>query len=149
MDEKFMFKEVLGDYGLTPAIASALKLIFRNPYESLLIVDQDAKIQFMDRRTEKFLSLRPGEAQGADIREFIPESGLPLTLTTGKAMIGRIFELNGEKRIGSVYPIIEKGKVVGAMGRLIFQSFEEVERINHEINILKKEIDYLKEKEQH
>lgn len=149
MDETAMLKEVLGDYGLTPAIASALKLIFRNPYESLLIVDQDAKIQFMDRRTEKFLSLCPGKAKGADIREFIPQSGLPLTLTTGKPMIGRIFELNGEKRIGSVYPIIEKGKVVGALGRLIFQSFEEVERINQEINILKKEIDYLKEKEQH
>ena len=148
MDETIMFKEVLGDYGLTPTIASALKLIFKNPYESLLIVDQDAKIQFMDRRTEKFLALRPGAAKGADIREFIPQSGLPLALTTGKPMIGRIFELNGEKRIGSVYPIIEKGKVVGALGRLLFQSFEEVERINQEINSLKKEIDYLKEKEQ-
>ena len=149
MDERGMLKEVLGGYDLTPAIASAVKLIFRNPYESLLIVDQEAKIQFMDRRTEKFLGLRPGEAKGADIYEFIPQSGLPLTLATGKPMIGRIFELNGEKRIGSVYPIIEKGKIVGALGRLIFQSFEEVERINQEINVLKKEIDYLKEKEQH
>ena len=149
MDERTMLKEVLGDYDLTPAITSAVKLIFRNPYESLLIVDQEAKIQFMDRRTEKFLGLRPGEAKGADIYEFIPQSGLPLTLATGKPMIGRIFELNGEKRIGSVYPIIEKGKIVGALGRLIFQSFEEVERINQEINVLKKEIDYLKEKEQH
>ncbi len=147
MENRSMIADVLGNYGLTPTLASALKLFFRNPYESLLIVDKEAKIQFMDRRTEKLFGLKQGGAKGQDIRTFIPQSGLPVTLETGQPMIGRIFEVNGEKRIGSVYPLFQEGEVVGAVGRLIFQSLEEVERINAEIKNLKKEIHELKEKD--
>ena len=53
MDKTAMLKEVPGDYGLTLAVTSAIKFIFRNPYESLLIVDQDAKIQFMDTQKDR------------------------------------------------------------------------------------------------
>jgi transcriptional regulator with PAS, ATPase and Fis domain len=149
MEKMDIINDTLGGYGFTTTIAYALRLFLKNPYESLLIVDKDARIQFMDSRTEKYLGLKQGGAKGADIREFVPQSGLPMTLETGKPMIGRIFELNGKKRIGSLYPIIHQGQTVGAVGRLIFQSLEEVERINNEIKNLKKEINYLKEKEQY
>jgi len=142
-----MLEEVLKGYGLSPTIAYALRFFLRNPYESLIIVDDQAKIQFMDRGTEKFFGLAPGGAKGRDIREFVPQSGLPLVLETKKPMIGRIFEFHGKERIGSLYPLLHEGKVVGAVGRLLFQSLEEVERINREIRELKREITYLKEKE--
>ncbi|OPY67554.1 MAG: Arginine utilization regulatory protein RocR [Syntrophorhabdus sp. PtaU1.Bin050] len=139
---------VLGKYKLTPLVASGLRFVLRNPYESFIIVDDKAKIQFMDRGSEKFFGLAQGEAKGHDIREFVPESGLPIAIKTGIAMIGRIFDVKNRKRIGSVYPIIRNGKIIGAVGRLVFHSLEEVEKVNQEINLLKKEIHALREKEQ-
>ena len=46
MDERATLKEVLGEYDLTPAIVSAVKLIFKNPYESL--------IRFLRHRVESY-----------------------------------------------------------------------------------------------
>lgn len=140
--------EVLGKYEFSPIVAHAFKFFLRNPYESLIIVDKNAGIQFMDRGSEKLFGLRQGAARGGDIREYVPQSGLPIALETGIPMIGRIFEVKGKKRIGSVYPIILDGRIIGAVGRLIFHSLEEVEKINNEINRLKRQINHFKEKEQ-
>ncbi len=149
MDNMEIILDVLGKYGFTPTIAHALRFFLKNPYETLIIVDNDSKVQFMDRSTEKFFGLKQGEAKNVDIRKFVPQSGFPVMLEAGKPLIGRIFEVSGKKRIGSIYPIIHRGETLGAVGRLIFQSLEEVERINNEIINLRKEIHYLKEKEQH
>lgn len=139
---------VLGKYELTSLVTLGLRFVLRNPYESFIIVNDKAKIQFMDRGSEKLFGLAQGEAKGHDIREFVPESGLPIAIKTGVAMIGRIFDVKSRKRIGSVYPIIRDGKTIGAVGRLVFHSLEEVEKVNQEINLLKKEIHALREKEQ-
>jgi len=143
-----LITEVLGKYGLTRIIAHALRFVLHNPYESFVIVNKEANVQFMDRGSENFFGLSHGEALGTDIRELVPESGLPIAIGTGVPIIGRIFEVKGKKRIGSVYPIIKNHEIIGAMGRLLFHSFEEVEKVNSEISKLKKEIHYFKEKEQ-
>jgi transcriptional regulator with PAS, ATPase and Fis domain len=140
--------DVLGKYGLTPIISYALRFVLRNPYESFIIVDSDARVQFMDRGSEKLFGLAQGEAAGVDIREFVPASGLPMAIQTGKPMIGRIFEVKGGKSIGSVYPIVHNQEILGGLGRIIFHSLEEIERVNTEVSRLKKEIHYFKEKEQ-
>jgi transcriptional regulator with PAS, ATPase and Fis domain len=72
---------------------------------------------------------------------------LPIVAETGIPKIGRIFEVEGERKIGCVYPLIKEGQVVGAVGRVVFSSFEEVERIKQEIDRLRREISYFKNKE--
>lgn len=147
MKEMDVLLEALGKYGFTSTVSHALKFLLRNPYESLVIVDKEAKIQFMDRGSERFFGIMHGDAEGKDIREFIPQSGLPVTLETGIPVIGRIFEVKNKKRISSVYPIILDKKIIGALGKATFGSLEEVERISNEIYKLKKEVNYFKEKE--
>lgn len=139
--------EVIGRYELNEIIEWAMRFCFRNPYGGLTIVDKDARIQFMDRATEEFFGLKQGEAKGVDVRELIPDSNLALTATSGKPMIGGIWQVRGIKRISSVYPLIKNGEIIGAVGTIVFHSLEEIERINGKIQRLKKEIRYLKQKE--
>jgi transcriptional regulator with PAS, ATPase and Fis domain len=139
--------EILGEYGLNPIIMSAMRFYFRNPYESTIIVDKNMRVQFMDKTSEEFFGLKKGGAKGVDIRELVPQSGLPSAVETGLPTVGRILEIRGIRRIGAVYPIKVKGEIIGAIGKIIFHSLEEVERINTEIQQLKKEVRYLKQKE--
>ena len=139
--------EVIGSYELNEIIEWAVRFCFRNPYGGLTIVDKDGRIQFMDSPTEEFFGLKQGEARGLDVRELIPDSNLALTAQTGKPIIGGILQLKGIKRISSVYPLIKNGEIIGAVGTIVFHSLEEIERINGEIQRLKKEIRYLKQKE--
>jgi transcriptional regulator with PAS, ATPase and Fis domain len=139
--------KVIGKYDVNEIVGWALRFCFRNPYESITIVDEKSCVQFMDKATEEFFDLEQGGAKGVDIRELIADSNLPRIIASGKPMIGGIWELRGIRRICSVYPLKRDGKIVGAVGRILFNSLEEIERINGEIQRLKKEIHYLKQKE--
>jgi transcriptional regulator with PAS, ATPase and Fis domain len=143
-----MILGVLGNYKMDQVVTYGLKFILRNSFESFIIVDDKARIRFMDRGSEKFFGLNQGDADGVDIRELVPDSGLPTVLKTSKPMIGRVFDVKGKKRIGSLYPILKDGKTIGAVGKLIFNSLEELDKVNKEIAKLRKEISYLKEKQQ-
>lgn len=148
MDISNVIEDILGNYKRTPLIAWAFRLFLRNPYESVIIVDKEGKIGFMDRGSEKFCGLNQGEAQGKDVTQLFPNSALSIVAKTGVPKIGRIFDVAGEKKIGSVYPLIRDGEVIGAIGRVVFNSFEEVERIKGEMDKLKEQINYFKKKEQ-
>ncbi len=138
---------VLDGYELNEVVLCAIRFFLRNPYESTIIVDKDARIQFMDKASEAFFGLSPGAAKDRDVREFVPPSGLPETLRTGTPTVGRIFELEGARRIAAVYPLKKNGTVIGALGKVIFNSLEEIERINAEIQRLRRQIYHLKQKE--
>ena len=141
------FWKVLGNYEVNDVVAWALRFCFRNPYDSITIVDEEGRVQFMDRPSEKFFGLEQGQAKGMDIRELAPNSNLPQAIVSGEPVIGRIWEVKGARRISSTYPLIKDGRIIGAIGRILFHSLEEVERIGVEIQRLKKEIRYLKQKE--
>ncbi|MEI9475986.1 MAG: sigma 54-interacting transcriptional regulator [Deltaproteobacteria bacterium] len=142
-----VLKEVLGAYGLSPVITWALRFFLRNPYESLLIVDKQNSLAFMDKGSEKFFNLSEGGEKGIKVTELIPESTIPGVLETGNPSIGSVINMRDFRRIGSTYPLIRDGEVIGGMGRLIFHSLDEVERINKEIGRLKSKVKSLQEKQ--
>ena len=140
-----VLEEVLRGYGFSPVITWALRFFLRNPYEGLIIVNTDGKVEFMDRGSEKNLGFPEGGAKGTRVAEVIPETNLPRVLETGIPFIGRVFDLNGVRRIGSTYPLIKNREVIGAVGRLVFRSLDEVERINTEIRQLKNQVKFLRD----
>ena len=56
--------EALGKYGETSVIAWAIRFFLRNPYESLVIVDENGVFEYVDKGSEKFLGLEEGGAKG-------------------------------------------------------------------------------------
>jgi len=139
---------VLDGFGLTPLIAYALRFFLRNRYENLCIVNKDSKIEFLDRASERFFGIKQAGSKGMDIRELVPQSSLCKIIETGVPVIGRIFEIKDKRWISSSYPIIRGGEIIGALAKLTLFSLEEVERINKEVNKLRREVTYFKEKEQ-
>jgi len=135
-----VLEEVLRGYGFSPVITWTLRFFLRNPYESTVIVNKEGNLEFMDRGSEKLFDLPEGGGKGVKITEFVPDSALPEALKTGIPSIGRVFNVKGIRRIGSTYPLIRNGEIIGSIGRLIFRSFEEVERINREMDRLKREV---------
>lgn len=140
-----VLKDVLGIYGFSPVIIWALRFFLRNPYESLVIVDKEGKLEFLDKGSEKFLNVPDGSIKGIKVTDLIPDSYLPKVLETGTPFMGRVFNVKGVRRIGSTYPLIKDGEVIGALGRLIFHSLDEVERINTQMGRLRSEVKFLRE----
>lgn len=147
LDLLYDFFSVLDPYPLNPIIAWALRFCFRNPYEGMMVVDKEGLIQFMDRPTEQFMGLAPGGALGVKVMEMFPKADFDFTIKTGKPLIGRVREVEGVTRIGSVYPLKQDGVIVGAVGRVAFHPFQEIEKRNKEIRDLRNEVQYLRQKE--
>lgn len=148
-DQDFIeiLKTALGRYGETSLIAWAIRFFLHNPYESLVIVNKDGMFEYMDKGSEKFFGLGEGGAKGIKARDLIETSMLPKVLESGSPMIGKVFDVNGQRKIGSAYPLIRDGKLIGAMGRLIFHSLDEVDRINRQVSLLEKEVKSLRQRE--
>jgi len=136
-DPMEIIKEGLGSYPLTPIIAEAIKFILTNRYESMVIVNEKGEIEFLDRLTEKFYNLSHGEARGRKVEGIIPYSELIEVVSSGIPHIGKLLKTKDRETIVSRFPLFKKGKVIGAFGRVILHSFEELERVRKETDRLR------------
>jgi transcriptional regulator with PAS, ATPase and Fis domain len=148
-DKEFVdvLKHVLGRYGMTPLVACAIRFFLRNPYESLVIVNKEGRFEYMDRGSEKLFGLTPGGAKGILVTNLIKDSLLPRVLETQTPIIGGVFNVRNQRKVGSVYPLVRDGELVGGMGRLILHSLDELERINRQVGSLKKQVRSMRERE--
>ncbi|MFH0984264.1 MAG: sigma 54-interacting transcriptional regulator [Candidatus Omnitrophota bacterium] len=136
LDPVEIIKEGMGAYPLTPLVAEAIKVSLTNSYESLVIVNEKGGIEFIDPVTEKFFNLTPGEARGEQIEKIIPFSELPEVIAKGSPHIS-ISKTKGRNTIISRFPLFKNGKLIGAFGRVILHSFEELERLKEEAKKLR------------
>ncbi len=137
--------ESIGGYRLTPLLLEMIKFLLKGIYEGLILVDKDGKIEFMDMYTEKFFGLNTGEGVNFHVTDLMPDTNLHIVAKTGIPAIGQIQETKGEKRIVSRLPIKKEGKIVGAIGKVLFHKLEEIEKLNNRIENLKQEINYYKQ----
>jgi len=137
--EDFM-KEVIGAYPFSPVIMEAFKFIFNNQYESIIIVNKKGKIEYIDRLSEKVFKVPHGQAVGRDIKEIIPNSELPNIVLTGKHDIGKTLSVLGRQRIISRFPLVSNGQIIGAFGRVLLHSLDELERVREEAKILRTKV---------
>ena len=138
----------LGKYEFNKVVAHALKFILSNPYDNLVIVDRDTRVQFMDRASEMLFGLSQGEAKGVDVCDYVPDSSvLAMVISTGSPVIGKVVKMKGIPKVAAGYPIVHDGNVVGALGRMLFRSTEEAHKVNAEIARLEREVHYYKERE--
>jgi len=135
-----IIKEGLGSYPLTPIIAETIKFMLCNRYDSLVIVNENGEIEFMDRPTEKFFDLSRGEAKGKKILDIIPFSEFPEVVSTGIPHIGKVLITRDRHTLISRFPLFRDGKVIGAFGRIILHSFEELERVKKEADQFRRDL---------
>jgi len=135
-----IIKEGLGSYPLTPIIAETIKFMLNNRYDSLIIVNEKGEIEFMDRPTEKFFDLVPGEAKGKKILDIIPFSEFPEVISAGIPHIGKVLITKGRHTLISRFPLFRNGKVIGAFGRVILHSFDELERVKKEADQFRRDL---------
>lgn len=99
-----------------------------NRYEGITIVDRDGIIMFMSPSTERFFGLKRKEGIGQHVTDIFPRSNLHMVARSGKAEIGVTVEVRGQKKIVSRIPILNKGKIVGAVSKIMFRDVDAVIR---------------------
>lgn len=133
------------DFILTVDISfDILNHFLTNPFEGITVVDRDSVLRYLSPVHERFFGFKRGDAIGRPVEEVIPNTRLQVVAQTGHAEIGHIQEMNGVTRVVNRVPIHRDGRVVGAIGRVLFKAPEEVHELSRQISTLRAEMDYYK-----
>ena len=114
--------------------------ILSDPYDGMVIVNAEEKLVFVSPVHEKFFGLTEGGGIGSHVREVIENTRLHHVVRTGVAEIGQIHRMNGSERIVSRHPILRKGQIAGAVGRVMFKGPQQVEAMARRIKSLEQQL---------
>ncbi len=115
-----------------------------NPFEGITVVDRDAVLRYLSPVHERFFGFARGDALGRPVQEVIQNTRLHVVARTGSAEIGQVQEMQNVTRVVNRVPILRDGKLVGAIGRVMFKAPEEVHELSRQISSLRAEVDYYK-----
>lgn len=115
--------------------------LLSDPFDGMAVIDARERLVFVSPIHEKFFGLKEGEGVGRKVAEVIENTRLTHVVRTGVAEVGQIQRMKGRDRVVSRHPIRHDGKVVGAIGRVMFKGPEQVEALARRINALEQEIE--------
>lgn len=123
-----------------------IECLIDNPYECPIVIDSKGFICFMSHYSKNLINIDPEKAIGKHISKIIPETHLHEVLTLGKARIGDTLYIAGRQQIISRIPLKNsKGKIIGAVGKGMFNQTSKVLELNRRIDQLNGEVQYLQE----
>ena len=123
---------------------AVLNHFMTSPFEAMTVVDREGRVRFISPVHERFFGLAPGEAIGRPVAEVIENTRLPEVVASGRAEFGQVQEMRGVSRVVSRVPIREHGRVVGAIGQVMFKGPDQLHELSRELTRLKTEVAYYK-----
>ena len=107
-------------------------------YEGIVLVDGNGKIVKMNY--EKLLGIKEEDALGKKVQDVIENTRMHIVAKTGKKEIHYVQKIQGHDMITNRIPIIRDGKVIGAVGTVLFKDAAEVKDLAKDLAVLEKRI---------
>lgn len=110
--------------------------------EWVVVVDEAARIQFINKPYAQFLELKRDEAYGCYVVDVIENTRMHLVIESGQEELSKLQEVRGRHMIANRYPIRQAGKVIGAIGFVLYHDTHEWRQMNTQIRALVSELDF-------
>lgn len=120
---------ILGPYGENHVNEEMVRLLLDNPYEGLTVINSEGEITMMSPSNETWFGLAAGGAAGLNLSELSPNSRLTEVAQTGVPVHAQVVDLHGQTKVTVNLPLKQGRGVIGAVGRILFQSPEQVEEL--------------------
>ncbi|NBI07314.1 sigma 54-interacting transcriptional regulator [Senegalia massiliensis] len=125
-------------------LTGTLKTILNNAYDGIVVIDKSRKITMINQSYAKFLNVDKDDVIGKDVTNVIENTRLHVILDTGESEIGEIQKIGSRNIVAMRIPIVEDGKVVGAIGKIMFRDIQQVNSLANKLNVIKNELKYYK-----
>lgn len=100
-------------------------------YEGFALVDSNGRI--VKWNYEKLLGIKEEDAIGKHVQDVIENTRLHLVVKTGKKEIRDIQRIQGHDMVANRVPIIRDGKIIGAVGAVLFKDASDVREMAKEL----------------
>lgn len=124
-----MADQIMGPYGDSPINEEMVRMVLNSPYEGLTAVDTNGNVTFLSPATEQWLGFELGGGSGVALSSYAPASRLSDVARTGVADTAQVVDLQGTTKVTINLPIKRDKKVIGAVGKILFQSTDQVDKL--------------------
>jgi len=108
------------------------------------VVDPQGIITLVNESYLKIHSVTRAEAEGHPVTEVIENTRMHIVARTGVAELDEIQKIHGHEYVVSRIPIFKDGKCIGAVGKIVFQDFQELYRLAVKAKRLQMELEALR-----
>ncbi|MRR36548.1 PAS domain-containing protein, partial [bacterium] len=95
-------------------------------YDGIIVVNEKGCISMINKAAEGFLRKNEDLILGKPVEEIIENTRIPRVLKTGVPEVNHLQFIRGVPYVVSSLPIIRRGQVVGAIGKILFRNLDEV-----------------------
>lgn len=114
--------------------------LMEQAYDGIVVVDQAGIITLFSKAYADFLGVHTKDVIGRHVNDVIPNTRLPAVLKSGKAEESQLQLINGNYMVASRIPLIKDGKIIGAIGKVLFRNIEELNTLHKRISQLQHEV---------
>jgi transcriptional regulator with PAS, ATPase and Fis domain len=133
--------QIMGPYGESPINEEMVRMVLNNPYEGLTAVDTKGNVTFLSPANERWLGLEVGGGAGLPLSSFAPASRLSDVARTGVADNAQVVDLQGKTKITTNLPIKSDKRVIGAVGKILFQSTDQVDKLAGRVRAMELQVE--------
>lgn len=109
-----------------------LEAVFYFAHNGIVAINNEGIITSFNPAAEKLSGVPKEKALGRPLVNVLVPSGLLDVVSSGKSELSYKYQVGNRKYITNRTPIIQRGKIAGAVG--VFQEISELERISQELN---------------
>ncbi len=120
-----------------------MKDILDNAYQGIVLVNHEGRI--VKWNYEKLFGIKEEDVLGKPVDEVIENSRLHIVVKTGKKELCDVQRIQGHDMIASRTPIIKNGKIIGAVGTVLFKDVKEVKDLAKKLKTLESTVDKYKD----
>lgn len=110
--------------------------------ERMVVVDREGVICYINEAYCEFLGTTVEFAIGRSVQDVIENTRMHIVARTGQAELATVHSINGGEMIANRYPLIVDGKLVGALGTVMFRNPEEWWKYKTKIQSILEELNY-------
>lgn len=122
-----------------------LETIIDNDYDCIVVVDTDGIITMLNKAYEEFLGITRSQAIGKHVTEVIENTRMHIVAKTGVPEMAELQKIRGREMICNRVPIKENGKIVGAMGKIMFKDFRDFTAFVDKFSKMQVELEYYRD----
>lgn len=112
--------------------------LVENAYEGLVVVDSQGKITKC--KYQKLLGIKEADVIGLPVAQVIENTRLHEVIKSGRSEFGQIQNINGHDMIASRIAVVRDGRVIGAVGTVLFRDVKEVKALARRLENLESKV---------
>ncbi|MGJ9457587.1 sigma-54 interaction domain-containing protein [Oceanobacillus sp. CF4.6] len=130
----------------SPYREEIIETVFEKSNFCFVVVDNQGMLTYLNDNYCEFIDVEKEEAIGKHVEDVIENTRMHIVVKTGKEEIADIQYIRGNYMIANRVPLYANGKIVGAVGTVLYRDTKEWMKMNSHIKDLLLEIEQYRKK---